>query len=330
MDSCGIDTDEGWDRFASQCRALAKMEENRERLAALLAEVMPSFAIRPHYQQYFELWEQHGFHLTPADYGQPIPHTRSLDDRLWQTASELPGIAMNEHLQCQLLEEIFPQYQEEYSQFPLAPTECPHAFYFENGRFSGTDALVLYCMIRHFRPNRIIEVGAGFSSRLSAQALVANGHGELICIEPYPDEVIGRGFPGLSKLIQEKVQNLGPAFFEQLGSGDVLFIDSSHIVKVGGDVDFLFLEVLPRLRPGVLVHVHDVFFPYPGRKSFYVQDRRFWTEQALQAFLIFNRTYEVLFCNSYLSSRHLQRMRDVFPRSPWHGGGSFWMRRVGE
>jgi hypothetical protein len=331
MDPPNTSPAEALQRIAEDLLSLAAIDEHRDRLAALLAKVMQTFAWPPYYQRYFDLWEQHGFHLTPVHYYQPIPDTRTLDDRVWRTESELPGIDMNERLQCQLLEEIFPQYRAEYNQFPLAPTECPHAFYFDNGRFGGTDALALYCIIRHFRPNRVIEVGSGFSSRISAQALVANGHGELICIEPYPDDILMRGFPGLSSLVQEKVQSVAPAFFEQLGSGDVLFIDSSHVVKVGGDVDYLFLEVLPRLRQGVLVHVHDIFFPSPGRKDWCMEERRFWTEQSLlQAFLIFNRAYEVLLCNSYLAARHIGRMRDVFPKSPWHGGGSFWMRRVGE
>ncbi len=116
--------------------------------------------------------------------------------------------------------------------------------------------------------------------------------------------------------------------FLELGKDDVLFIDSSHVVQIGGDVTFLFLEVLPRLAPGVIVHVHDIFLPLLGRQDWITEQYRFWAEQdLLQAFLAFNSAYEVMFCNNYLSRRYSSQMRATFSKSPWWGGGSFWMRR---
>jgi hypothetical protein len=108
----------------------------------------------------------------------------------------------------------------------------------------------------------------------------------------------------------------------------VLFIDSSHVSKVGGDVNFLFLEVLPRLRPGVIVHLHDVFLPAEYPRDWVVEKGRFWTEQyLLQAFLTFNDAWEILLANNYLGLEHAEALRTTFPTSPWWGGGSFWMRR---
>ena|SRR5947209_1107563 len=196
--------------------------------------------------------------------------------------------------------------------------------------FSGTDALALYCMVRHFRPRRIIEVGSGFSSRISAQALVKNGVGELTCIEPYPSELLVNGFPGLSKLVPNKVQDVPLETFEQLGDRDILFVDSSHVVQIGGDVNYLFLEVLPRLAAGVVVQVHDIFLPHHGRRDWVTEQYRFWTEQdLLQAFLAFNSAFEVLFANCYITQRFEAQMKKTFSQSPWWGGGSFWMRRGG-
>ena len=117
-------------------------------------------------------------------------------------------------------------------------------------------------------------------------------------------------------------------FFKQLQSGDILFIDSSHTVKIGGDVNYLFLEVLPRLNPGVIVHIHDILFPYDYRRDWVMDELRFWGEQyLLQSFLAFNSEFDVLFCNSYLADRYLEDFKATFPKSPWWGGGSFWMRR---
>jgi hypothetical protein len=235
---------------------------------------------------------------------------------------------MNEAVQLQLLKDAFPLFRGEYEQFPTAPTAKPHEFHLNNNWFDGTDALALYGMVRHFRPNRILEVGSGFSSRVSAQAALRNAHTELICIEPYPSDILKEGFPGLTSLIPKKVQEVELSYFEELDTGDILFIDSSHVVKIGGDVNYLFLEVIPRLKPGVLVHVHDIFLPMEYRRDWVIDQLRFWSEQyLLQAFLTFNSAYEVLLCNSYLGYRYRDEMQATFPNSPWWGGGSFWMRR---
>jgi hypothetical protein len=116
--------------------------------------------------------------------------------------------------------------------------------------------------------------------------------------------------------------------FEELEAGDILFIDTSHVVAIGSDVNYLLLEVLPRLRPGVIVHVHDIYFPTEYPRDWVLNERRFWTEQyLLQAFLTFNSEYAVLLCNNFLSRHHGALMRETFPRSPWWGGGSCWIRR---
>lgn len=106
-------------------------------------------------------------------------------------------------------------------------------------------------------------------------------------------------------------------FFSQLRSDDILFIDSSHTVKTGGDVNYLFLEVLPRLHPGVIVHAHDIFLPFEYRRDWIIEEFRFWTEQSLlQAFLTFNSEFEVLVANSYLNHCHKEDLRLLFQVYP--------------
>jgi hypothetical protein len=306
----------------------ARSPEKADELARMLAEVLPTYATGPFAAKYFRLWEEHGFHLTPVHFYQPIPDTRELPDELWQKPGELVGVDMNEAKQLELLRDVFPRFRAEYDVIPTDSTGNPHEFYLKNAAFEGTDALVLYCMVRHFRSRRILEVGSGFSSRLSAQAALRNGNTELVCIEPYPDDVLRKGFPGLTSVIPKKVQDVELGSFERLGDGDILFIDSSHVVKTGGDVNYLFLEVFPRLRPGVVVHVHDIFLPQEFPKAWIQDLHLFWTEQyLLQAFLTYNSDFEVLFANAYMGLRHEPEMQRVFPNSPWWGGGSFWMRR---
>lgn len=277
----------------------------------------------------FRRFEQCGVHVTPVHFYSPIPEISQLTDEVWQRESELVGIDMNDAAQIHLVTDLFPEFRDEYEALLTAPSEDePWRFYFGNGLFDGTDALVLYCMLRHLRPGRVIEVGSGFSTRLAAEAALRNATTEIVCVEPYPDAVLQKGFPGLKALIPSRVEELPFDFFAELQENDVLFIDSSHVVRTGGDVNFLYLEVMPRLRPGVVVQIHDVFLPGEYARDWLVDSLRFWNEQyLLQAFLAFNADFEVLVANSYLHARHPEVLKNVFPTSPWWGGGSVWIRR---
>ena len=296
-------------------------------LSQFVAAVMPVCLRSPQFRDLFQNWERHGFHVTPARFNQPIPDTQSLPETLWSRPSELVGIHMNEAAQLNLLRS-FSEFRDEYQHFPTQKTQEHSQFYLGNRLFDGADALVAYCMIRHFRPRLIIEVGSGFSSLVLGQAAEKNKNSNLICIEPFPREFLREGFPGLQSLIEKKVQDIELEFFSQLASGDILFIDSSHTVKIGGDVNYLFLEVLPRLNPGVIVHVHDIFLPFEYRRDWVLDEFRFWTEQyLLRAFLTFNSEFEVLLANYYLSYYHQEHLRAAFPDLSRWIGGSFWMRR---
>jgi hypothetical protein len=301
---------------------------NMAELSQFITTVMPRCLHGGKFHEIFSFWERHGFHVTPVHFYQPIPDTRSLPETLWERPSELVGIHMNDALQLELLRNQFPKFRHEYDQFPAEPTGEPGHFHFNNGLFDGIDALVAYCMIRHFQPRLIIEVGSGFSSLVAAEAIARNKNSALICIEPFPLDFLRQGFPGLHSLIEKKVQDIDLEFFSQLDSGDILFIDSSHTVKIGGDVNYLFLEVLPRLKPGVIVHVHDIFLPFDFRRDWVMDELRFWTEQyLLHAFLMFNSDFEVLMANSYLNHYRQEELKAAFPDLPSWGGGSFWMRR---
>jgi hypothetical protein len=303
-------------------------EDRLEEIAALVTRLAQPMLKGSKYRRFFRACENAGVHVTPVHFYQPLPDTRLLPEWLWEKDRPTPGLDWNEAGQLRLLREEFPKFRHEYDGLPTAPTGNPAEFYLNCGMFDGTDALALYCMVRHFKPRTVLEIGSGMSSLLTAQAARLNGGTELVCVEPYPNEVLKAGFPGLAKLIAEPVQSVGVELFESLGEDDILFIDSSHVVQIGGDVNYLFLEVLPRLKPGVVVHVHDIFLPREYRRDWVMDEFRFWNEQYfLQAFLIFNSGYEVLFANSYLGQRHAAEMRATFPRSPWWGGGSFWMRR---
>jgi len=296
-------------------------------LSRFIAAVVPICLESTEIRDLFQTWERHGFHVTPVHFYQPIPDTQALPEGLWTQPSDLPGIDINESMQLDLLR-FFSKFRDEYKRFPTKPTPQEHQFYLYNLLFDGVDALAAYSMVRHFQPRLIIEVGSGFSSLVLGDAAVRNKDSALICVEPFPRGFLREGFPDLQSFIKEKVQDIDLNFFSQLRAGDMLFIDSSHTVKIGGDVNYLFLEVLPRLKPGVIVHVHDIFLPFDYRRDWVLDELRFWTEQyLLQAFLVFNAEFEVLMANSYLNQYHQEDLKAAFPNLSSWGGSSFWMRR---
>lgn len=304
------------------------VKENVHQLAHLVAKIIPACINHADFRWFFRQWEGHGFHVTPVHFYQPIPEIQTLDEQIFKRASELVGVDMNDSVQLELIRNVFPQFRKEYDQIPLKSCGRTDHFHLGNELFAGMDALVAYCIVRHYQPQLIIEVGSGYSSLIFTQAIARNGTGSLTCIEPYPPDLLVAGLPHLGSLVRKKVEEVELDLFSQLTVGDILFIDSSHTVKIGGDVNYLFLEVIPRLNPGVIVHVHDISFPFEYRSEWVKNELRFWTEQyLLQAFLAFNSDFEVLLCNSYLVSRYLENLKATFPRSPWWGGASFWMRR---
>jgi hypothetical protein len=287
----------------------------------------PSIARTP---GYFERWQQRGVHVLPVHYYSPVPDTRELS-KTYPAPSGLIGIDMNEVGQLCFLDSIFPTFADEYNSFVVldSPTEQQieqsSSFVVSTDLFYGIDPFVSYCLIRHFKPAHIIEIGCGHSTRVACKALEQNGAGEIYCVEPYPSSMV-KGIGGI-KLISQKVQEIDCDFFNMLQANDILFIDSTHTVKLGGDVTYLMLEILPCLAPGVLVHIHDIFLPAPYPADWYVENHRFWAEQyLLQAYLVGNSQVDVVFANYYMSLKYPTLIQSVFPKAGEPVGLSFWMR----
>ncbi|MGC3996961.1 MAG: class I SAM-dependent methyltransferase [Anaeromyxobacter sp.] len=273
-------------------------------------------------------------------YYSPVPDLPDLDRRqVFGRRSPLAGIDFREQAQLELLAELGRRFGAECA-WPVQPPADPRAFHLENGSFSYGCAASTHAFIRRSRPRRVIEVGSGWSTRVISAALARNAAegappADYTVIDPYPGPVI-RALPGISELVPQRVEETSLERFERLGDGDLLFIDSSHVVKIGGDVNFLYLEVLPRLAPGVLVHIHDISLPFEYGRAYYTNPkfRVFWTEAyLLQAFLACNNRFEVLMGLGWLQQEHLPAFRAAFPawdpeRSPTQSG-SFWIRRKG-
>jgi len=278
----------------------------------------------------FRAWNARGVLPLPFHYYFPTFDAEALPPSVWTRESSLAGIDLRLERQLQLLDQF--RYCEELRRFPLHG-KAGSGFHYLNGMFGPGDAEILYSIIRHFKPRRMIEIGSGCSTMLAKAALDRNraeGHdAEHICIEPYTAPWLED--LGLTQLIRDRVETLDPAFFQQLDNNDILFIDSSHVVRTGGDVLFEYLEIVPRLRPGVLVHVHDVFLPFEYPLSWVRDLKWFWTEQYLvQAFLAFNAEFEIVLALNYLNAHHraaLARAAPVYAEHPECSPASLWMHR---
>jgi predicted O-methyltransferase YrrM len=275
----------------------------------------------------------------PGHYYSPLPDTRALGaephhSEVWPpTPRETPGIDWRDEDQVVLCRDFFAKQQR------LALADAPSAdqteYFTANDQFSPFDAWLLEAFLRHLRPARLVEIGSGFSTLVSARVNreLLNRAMHLTCIEPYPRPFLVDGVPGVAQLRVEKVQDTPLELFEALDRDDVLFIDTSHVAKTGSDVVWLFQEVVPRLRQGVVVHVHDIFVPgeYPED---WVLDGRAWNELYLvRAFLAFNSAFRIELGAQYLLKRHRALVQEAFPgmseeRYARPGGGSLWIRRV--
>ncbi len=271
----------------------------------------------------------------PGHFYSPIvdPSTCVDDaDRLWPEHPRLLGIDLDDDGHVDLLDVAFRTYLPDYD-FPEHGDDADGRYYTRNSQFSWLDSRSLFVLLRHWRPRRIIEVGSGYSSLLMAEVNCRwfDGGIDITCIEPYPRPFLAAGVPGIGRLLTRRVQDVDPAAFAGLEAGDVLFIDSSHVAKTGSDVNHLYFEVLPRLRPGVRVHIHDVFLPFEYKRDWVIAENRSWNEQyLLRALLMHSTAFRVRFGCEYASRRWPERVRALLahPRGLVYGGGSFWIERV--
>jgi len=267
--------------------------------------------------------------LLPHHYYEPVITEKDL----WRDLGaprHLPGLDLAIEKQVALVRRL--SYAAELRALPWEKPS-PTAFGFRNDMYGVGDAEILYGVIRHFKPRRIIEIGSGQSTLIARRALDRNllddarSTCEHICIEPYE-------MPWLEdigvQVVRRRVEELRPSYFDKLGENDILFIDSSHIIRPQGDVLYEFHEILPRLKPGVLVHVHDIFTPRDYPADWVLKKRWLWNEQyLLESFLAFNSAFEVLIALNHLWKDCPKALSTSCPWLTERGGnpGAFWIRR---
>jgi hypothetical protein len=268
----------------------------------------------------------------PGHYYSPVPDLEALSDRddiFAFDPADVPGIDLRLDAQWRLLQALSPFAAE--VPFPEV-ADGRGRFWFANDSYGHGDATTLYGMLRHLAPRRLIEVGAGYSTLCSLDTIERHDLGTaLTVIEPFPERLramLREGDEDRFTLVSEPVERTGTALVEQLSDGDVLFIDSTHVVKTGSDVVHELHHLLPALAPGVFVHFHDILpgFEYPAP---WVFEGRGWNEAyALRAFLEFNDSFQIELWPSLLRLLDPARANELMPALAKNSGGCLWLSRV--
>jgi len=267
----------------------------------------------------------------PGHYHSPLPdlaEVRAREADIFAMPSELPGIDLRPAAQLELLAE-FAKFSAELPWGPAQETGLRYRL--DNGWFAHGDGVALYGMLRNFRPKRYVEVGSGWSS---AAVLDVNdiflGHDlEFTFIEPNPERLHSLLRPkdvDRVELVSRPVHQASPEIFGRLEAGDILFIDSSHVSRIGSDVNYLFLEVIPSLPAGVHVHVHDIFYPFEYPREWVYRGRAWNENYLLRACLMNNDSLQITWFNSYLGAFHRAQVAAVLPSWGVDPGGSIWLQ----
>jgi hypothetical protein len=272
-----------------------------------------------------------GLSLRTTHYYDPSYREADLPART-DVARPLPGINLNEGEQLQLLRQC--RFADELRLIP-SEKRSDKTFGYANGMYKHGDADMLYNMIRLCKPGRIIEIGSGQSTLMARLAIDANRRESAdytcdhTCIEPYEMswlEDIG------VKVVRDRVEKVDLSMFDALQANDILFIDSSHVIRPWGDVLREMHEIIPRVASGVMVHIHDIFTPRDYPETWLRSQRRLWNEQyLLESFLAYNSAYRVVCAMNWLKHEHFHAVSAACPMlnvRPSAEPGAFWIRKL--
>lgn len=265
-----------------------------------------------------------GFDLLRRNFYSPVPQLETLPAAAFDRRSPMPGIAFEMDRYEAFLADLAPF---------LAEFKPPDGFHWGNGMYGPVESEVLYGLIRREKPRRVVELGSGFSSLIIAAACRRNAAEGSSCryvaFDPYPRDFVTRGIEGMESVDPVPATEVPGEEFEGLADGDVLFVDTTHTVKIGGDVNRIVLEIVPTLAPGVFVHFHDVLLPYEYPRGFF-EKNLYWQEQyLLQALLAENPRLEIVFPANAVARERPDLIERTIPnvRLPF-GPGAFWIRRT--
>ena len=246
-----------------------------------------------------------------------------------QEKKDLSGIHLNDNLQHDLLRK-FVQYYDDLP-FP-EKINSQYRYYYDNSFYTYSDAIFLYSFLRRHEPEKVIEIGSGFSSAVILDTVDSffSHKPEITFIEPDTsrlEKLLKNDDGEIVNIIESKIRDISPDFFSSLQAGDLLFIDSSHVVKCGSDLHYLFFEIMPSLSDGVFIHFHDIFYPfeYPAK---WLEEGRYWNENYfLRAFLTNNTEWEIIFFNTYVAIEYSEIIEKHMPLCTKNPGGSIYIQK---
>lgn len=265
----------------------------------------------------FEKGQGLGVDLLPRHFYSQIPNIATLKkDPYWQAPSSMRGVSGCDIVeQACFLEQCCPP-----SLMERLPTMQIHKTAVEengaDGGYGAIEAEFLYCFVRSMMPSKIVQVGCGVSTSIVLRAASDAGYEpEVVCVEPFPTDFLqGAAAQGRIRLVQEQAQKVPATVFTDLGKNDFFFVDSTHTVKPGSEVNRIVLEILPALPDDVWIHFHDIYFPYDYKRDILEGDLFFWAESTLlHAFLIHNERFSIRLCQSMLHYENPQAMKKLFP-----------------
>jgi hypothetical protein len=320
----------GWRAVAERAMPLARRVPVLRRIAAWRDAALELQPVRQDRDRLVAHYESRLF-VMPGHFYSPFPDLDDLElrrDEIFRAGRvALHGIDLNEDGQLALLDELASLADGVY--LPEGPTEgC--RYYWDNVGFAGADAITLLTVLRHLQPSRYIEVGSGWSSALALDVndRYLDGSMKMTFIDPYPEQLnalLHHSDHDRVDIQALPVQAVDVTLFDQLGPGDVLFIDSTHVARTGGDVVHDVFEILPRLAVGVWVHFHDVFYPFEYPVA-WVFEGRAWNEQyLLRALLSYSTRYRIALWPSMLATVRSDRVAEALPIWIPYGGGSIWL-----
>jgi tetratricopeptide (TPR) repeat protein len=310
--------------------ALSDDEKNRLSKACLVVAARLSFSSGKMARRIFKDAEQFGAHFLPVHFYSPIPARKDINQSVYQQRYDtIPGLKIDHESHLKWLARLAP-YSKELERFPDDSPAGDETFFWNNPAFGPGDAATYYTLIRELKPAKIIEVGSGYSSLVAVAALKENGKGSLTCIEPYPLPHLRRlGERGDIQLIERRLQDVPLEMVSDLTENDIFFVDSSHVCKIGSDVNHVVFQMLPKLQAGVFCHFHDLFFPFEFPKHWIEDLQLFWNEQYLvMAFLAFNTKFKIEISGQCVAREIREAFRARFPDLPARlsaGGGSLWI-----
>ena len=272
----------------------------------------------------------------PGHFYSPVINLDEVAQRqhqIWSSKRSLTGIRFNDEVQ----QDFFRSLIENSERFPFSAHPEPGKFryYWDNKTFGYSDGLSLFTTLVKFRPKRIIEIGSGFSSSLMLDTNDAflDKSIQFTFIEPNPhialERLLRKEDYKNTDVRRSFVQDVDLRFYESLEENDILFIDNSHVSKTGSDVNYLMTEVVPILKKGVLVHIHDIFYPFEYPKEWVLDLRINWNEiYTVHNFLLFNDSFEMVFFADYMQQQMREQYAATVPLFYKDRPGSLWIRKV--